>query len=312
MNRARLTLLSVGCAALLATKPAAVSAQEVGVSRDPASSCVMSIPDSALWRVTVYLQAEVRDSTDRPLLPGLDLLTQEVADSVRSSLGAAVDQLPNGEPTVTWRGTDASLLVEAYRDGRITSRLQTPEAPVDTDSYAESFRADDSASVQLLARALVSVSGNGDYFMIWPDGFERDSVAFRLVMHRPRVDSHGSVTPFEARQAFPLFRAGVPTEEPVVTKRRPHVNYPERLQERRVIGNLLMQFIVDTTGRAEMETVKDLWPSSKPRLTGELGGYYDSFRRAIVHALANATFEPARIGGCKVRQLVQMPFGFRM
>lgn len=307
MNATRLVLLSIGCATLSVTTPAGGRAQVSSMSLGSASSCLASISDSALRRVVVFVQAELIDSTDRPILPAIDLLTQEVADSVRASLGTARDSLPNGEPEVTWRGLDARLLVVARRDGRITSKLPTSEPSPSGDGERA-----DTAAAHVLAQALATIAGGDGYFMIWPDGFEPDSVAFHLVTHYPFVNSRGTVTSLRVRQAFPLFSVGMPPLDPVVTRQRPKVRYPRSLQMRGVIGNLLMSFIVDTTGRADMTTMKDIWPSSQPRLTGELGEYYESFWREVVRAIANTSFEPARVGGCKVKQLVQMPFGFRM
>jgi hypothetical protein len=302
MNPTRSVLLSIGCAVLFTAAPLVARAQETSAPRDSESSCLMSIPDSALRPVAVYVQAELVDSTERSILPGIDLLTQEVADSVRSSLGAAEDQLPSGEPAVTWRALDATLEAVVYRDGRFSSAVHQSE---------DSNRADTTAA-HLLARALAAVTANGGYFMIWPDGFEADSVAFRLAMHHPLVNGQGIVGTLSLRRAFALFSARVPTEEPVEVRRRVRPRYPEDLPEKGVSGNVIMQFIVDTTGRAEMATVKDLWPTSRPRLTGDKGKYYEDFRRSVIQSIARDRFEPARIGGCKVRQLVQMPFGFRL
>jgi hypothetical protein len=267
----------------------------------------MSIPDSALRRVVVYVQAELVDSTDQPMLPSIDLLTQEVADSVRASLGAAARQLPDGEPTVTWRALGTSLLVVVRRDGRIASELPTSEFYSSAD-----INRPDTAAVHLLTLAIAAMAADQRYYMVWPEGFERDSVAFRLVLHYPFVDGSGVSAPIQARQAFALFSVRVPKEERVVVKHQSTPKYPENFPEKGVTGDLIMQFVVDTTGRAEMTTVRDLWPPSRPRLTGEMGRYYEAFRRAVVQSIARDRFEPARIGGCKVRQRVEMPFGFKL
>lgn len=307
MNATRLVVLSIGCAALLATMFAAVRAQGNGIPRDASSSCLTSIPDSALRAVVVYVEAELVDSTDRPMLPSLDLLAQEVADSVRASLGAAARELPNGEPAVTWRALGTDLVVVVRRDGRIASRLPTSELTSSTD-----INRPDTSAAHLLALGIAAVAGDHLYFTVWPDEFKLDSVAFRLVLHYPLVNDSGVAAPIQARQAFALFTVRVPTEEPVTVKHQSTPKYPENFPEKGVTGDLIMQFIVDTTGRAEMVTVKDLWPPSRPRLTGELGRYYETFRRAVIQSISRDRFEPARIGGCKVRQLVQMPFGFRV
>jgi hypothetical protein len=291
--------LSIGCVVLLAGASTVARAQYISAP-DSASACLLSIPDSALLPVPVYAQAELVDSTDRPLLPGIDLLTQEVADRVRASLGATADQLPSAAPEVTWRALDGTLDVVLHRDGGVSSTVHR----------SEDFNRADTTAQQLLARALGVVAANGHYFMVWPEGFERDSVGFRVAMHYPMVNGQGVIGTLSLRQGFPLFSVPVPREEPVEVERNPKVEYPVWLIDRRVTGGVLLQFIVDTAGVADLSTVKDLWPASRPRPSGQTRQYYESFRRAIVRALPEARFKPARIGGCKVRQLVQMPFGF--
>lgn len=302
MRSTRSISLALGAVALLVAAPAVARAQKNDMLAASASSCLASIPDSLLHSVPVYVQAELVDSANRPILPGLDLLTQEVADSVRMSLGATADQLPNGEPAVTWTALDARVDVVLRRDGHVASTIH-----LDSESYRP-----DSAAALLLVRALAAVTGEDGYFMVWPEGYRSDSVAFRLETYYPMVSSRGDVGTLRLRQAFALFSVRVPTEEPVVPTRRFRPEYAEELQMNGVAGNVIMQFIVDTTGRAEMATVKDLWPSDRPRLTGVKGEYYETFRKAVVRSIARDRFEPARIGGCKVRQLVQMPFGFRL
>lgn len=302
MHATRSVSLTIGAVVLLATAPKAVRAQLSDVIGTPAPTCVASIPDSLLATVPVYLQAELVDSASKPLLPGIDLMTQEVADSVRALLGATEGELPNAEPALTWRALEARLVVTLGHDGRVHSAVHLSE---------DHYRPDAAAGV-LLARALAKVARNGQYFVIWPDGLALDSVVFRLEMRHPFVDGRGDVSTLTLRQAFALFSVRVPMSEPVVPTRVMHPEYADELWLNGVAGSLLMQFIVDTTGHAEMATVKDLWPSDRPRLTGDKGVFYERFRKAVVRSIALDRFEPARIGGCKVRQLVQMPFAFTL
>src|SRR6266480_1521625 len=74
--------------------------------------------------------------------------------------------------------------------------------------------------------------------------------------------------------------------------------YPDMLRSANVEGEVLAQFVVDTTGRAEMNTFKTLKSS------------HDLFTNAVKAALVNMRFYPAEVGGRKVKQLVQMPFVF--
>ncbi|MEO7084607.1 MAG: TonB family protein [Gemmatimonadaceae bacterium] len=76
--------------------------------------------------------------------------------------------------------------------------------------------------------------------------------------------------------------------------------YPDMLRSANVEGEVLAQFTVDTTGRAEMSTFKVLKST------------HDLFTNAVRASLPNMKFYPAEVGGRKVKQLVQMPFQFSL
>jgi protein TonB len=76
--------------------------------------------------------------------------------------------------------------------------------------------------------------------------------------------------------------------------------YPDMLKSANVEGEVLAQFVVDTTGRAEMNTFKVLKSS------------HELFTQAVRNALGNMKFYPAEIGGRKVKQMVQQPFTFAL
>jgi len=76
--------------------------------------------------------------------------------------------------------------------------------------------------------------------------------------------------------------------------------YPRELERTGVEGTVVVQFVVDTTGHAEMRTLKPVRPAD------------EHFLRAVVDALRIARFTPATVNGHKVRQLVQQTFEFRV
>jgi protein TonB len=76
--------------------------------------------------------------------------------------------------------------------------------------------------------------------------------------------------------------------------------FPEALRSAALEGEVRVQFVIDTSGRADMATLKIL--NSSHAL------FHESVRRALV----NARFSPAEFGGRKVRQIVQMPFVFSL
>src|SRR5690349_16755597 len=74
--------------------------------------------------------------------------------------------------------------------------------------------------------------------------------------------------------------------------------YPDMLRQAGVEGEVLAQFVVDTTGKAEPNSLKILKSS------------HDLFIQSVKNALPQMKFIPAEVGGRKVKQLVQQPFTF--
>lgn len=80
----------------------------------------------------------------------------------------------------------------------------------------------------------------------------------------------------------------------------PTPEYPEMLKSAGVEGQVLAQFVVDTSGRADISSFKVLKSD------------HESFTDAVKRALPRMRFYPAEIGGHKVKQLVQEPFVFNL
>ena len=76
--------------------------------------------------------------------------------------------------------------------------------------------------------------------------------------------------------------------------------YPSALSAAHVTGEVLVQFVVDTLGRPEVETFKVLKTTNEP------------FADAVRDVLPAMRFRPAEIHGRLVRQLVQQPFVFTL
>lgn len=74
--------------------------------------------------------------------------------------------------------------------------------------------------------------------------------------------------------------------------------YPEILKNAGVEGKVVVQFVIDTAGRADMSTFK-VTESSHPKFT-----------EAVTAAVRAARFLPAEVGGHRVRQQVLWPFNF--
>jgi protein TonB len=76
--------------------------------------------------------------------------------------------------------------------------------------------------------------------------------------------------------------------------------YPRVLELKGIEGSALVRFVVDTTGRADVESFRII--EETHRLFGQ----------AVRDALPRMKFRPAMMGDKKVRQLVEQPFGFRL
>lgn len=74
--------------------------------------------------------------------------------------------------------------------------------------------------------------------------------------------------------------------------------FPTMLRERGVGGRVLVQFVVDTTGRAEMSGLRIVEANDS------------LFAQSVRMVLPRYRFSPGEVGGQKVRTLVQMPFDF--
>jgi protein TonB len=88
--------------------------------------------------------------------------------------------------------------------------------------------------------------------------------------------------------------------EKQVAQQNVTLRYPDMLRSANVEGEVLAQFVVDTTGRVEPNSIKILKSS------------HDLFTNAVQQALRTARYYPAEIGGRKVKQLVQQPFNFTL
>jgi protein TonB len=105
----------------------------------------------------------------------------------------------------------------------------------------------------------------------------------------------GGIVPTDQSQTYFEFQV----EKPVVQAPGSAApRYPEILKSAGVEGEVLAQFIVDTTGRAETGSFKVLKTS------------HELFALAVKNALPGMRFLPAEVGGKRVKQLVQQPFVF--
>lgn len=74
--------------------------------------------------------------------------------------------------------------------------------------------------------------------------------------------------------------------------------YPEHLRDMGLIGEVMVQYVVDTLGRYEEGSMV------------VLGSTHEAFTAAVRNALPRMRFYPAEVGDRKVKMLVQQPFMF--
>lgn len=102
-------------------------------------------------------------------------------------------------------------------------------------------------------------------------------------------------TPTNSDQPYFEFQV----EKPALAREgNPNPKYPSMLESSRVEGDVLAQFVVDTSGRAEMSTFKILQASN------------ELFGSSLKSVLPSWRFYPAEAGGHKVKQIVQLPIKF--
>jgi TonB family protein len=109
-----------------------------------------------------------------------------------------------------------------------------------------------------------------------PPGLTRSVVDGREVLSGPRIQYEG-----------PALLSGPPLQ------------YPELLRHAGIEGRVIVQAIIDTTGRAEPASVKVI-ESPNP-----------GFDQAAINWVRRALFRPARVNGQAVRALMKMPIEFK-
>ena len=76
--------------------------------------------------------------------------------------------------------------------------------------------------------------------------------------------------------------------------------YPPAMIKAKIEGSVRVRFVVDTTGRADPESVVILKTTN------------DEFTAAVNEAIPRMAFTPAIIAGRRVRQMVEQSFGFKL
>ena len=152
-----------------------------------------------------------------------------------------------------------------------------------------------------------------------PKGFQVLRAPVKIDVKIPEIDLSKSVTneaDFSGKGVKGGLSTGVVGGTAIVTEQtyyefqvekqasaasgNPTPRYPEVLKSSGVEGEVLAQFTVLESGRADMDTFKIIRSSN------------DLFSASVKNVLPSLRFLPAEIGGRKVKQLVQLPFEFKI
>jgi TonB family protein len=270
---------------------------------DRSASCLARIPDSSLVPAVLYLHASEMidlDSTARLRVKEIDLFAQSVSERLRSLLHAGPGKLPVGEPVITWRTRERALRIIVDRDGRFVTRPPPSmrEGP-DLPGTIERSR--------LLAAAVDSLRADGELlaFTAGP----ADSVAFDLLLSPGTFGEFGKPTPPVMRVGFAVAALLMPVEDTVRVIDLPAPAYPLSQWRQGIEAVVILEFVVDTAGRADRATIRAV-PAAGLVAESYKQQAFEAFVNAARAAVERGQFEPARVGGCAVRQQVRLPFNF--
>lgn len=128
-----------------------------------------------------------------------------------------------------------------------------------------------------------------------------DSLVLALVMSSEVPANESSVEVFTFMFPPQPFYFDFQVERPALVREgNPAPRYPAHMMMEERNGDVLVQFVIDATGAADMQTLRVLRSN------------HESFTKAVRDVLPRYRFYPAEHQGCPVRMFVQMPFTFRM
>ncbi len=97
-----------------------------------------------------------------------------------------------------------------------------------------------------------------------------------------------------------LMRQGPIEQKPITLAKHVNYVYPRSAKLANQSGSALVQFVVDTTGKAKPESIVCMQAT------------YKDFAQAAIDAVKMMEFTPATLEGHKIEQLVQYPIDFRL
>lgn len=316
MRRARIPASAAVVLLLFGAPHAAAKAQPSIRDSLPAtlsrSVCRRVRPESAYARVPVFVYGEVADTLDRDARPVVDLAAQAVARYVRVIVWGSAARAAHEDSAGHLAPADSLLPSGALEGGvRVVARRGGTLTWSPTIPRFANGTAGDTAAARLLGRAIAIARDSSDFF-VSDDLIRGDSLVFDLKhVHQSVTGRDRVLGTIRVRNPAPVFTLPVLwVQAATVVPGTIRPNYPSEMQMRGFEGRVVLDFVIDSAGRADPATVRDLHPEVLAALAPELRDAYRQFVRVSRDAILRARFVPAMGGGCPVRQRVQQTIGY--
>lgn len=295
-------LTRVLVAAALALWPRLSLAQE---QRPATPACWESLPVADTVRVLFEVHAEEHRiwRNTHPADLSADYLTSlATAIAAHMRVPARVDSRVFGVNV----GKDSSKLAIRATHAAVTFKPQPDGRATSVHLYGVGASP---AWERALAQAVIDADSAGKLPPLPPGNYSKDftvevSAGARVQMEH-EVDTPASVPPHPgAGTRVPIGFAYVERyrldeiAQPIARTQR--VMFPAAGRRPGISDSVAMEFIVDETGRVEMD-----------RAT-LLTAHYTDFVNGVANALPRMRFDPARVGDCKLRSVVRQSFVFRV
>ncbi|MGH7633893.1 MAG: hypothetical protein ACRENC_09205 [Gemmatimonadaceae bacterium] len=289
-----MAVLCLAVPGVLAQQPGPDGADSASVS--DLRRCQDTLVPPNLPPLMVFQQAAPADTTPA-IVEQVDLVAQRIAATVRAAIGGTGDLVPRADSLGAWAGAPVRLPIVM-----VLHRTQPSSWRIDSASDTV-----DAKLTALYAGALRTIPPDS-LWMVWPDGYAPDSVAFRLLLHAALPHTRPAST---HSAMFALYSTTHIVEMPaVVMENQPLPYYPDDAEKHQVLGEVLLAFVIGRDGRADASTIRVLQPTADKLRTSPFAHYYREFVNSATSAVRKFRFYPARKGTCTIRQAVQYPFSF--
>jgi TonB family protein len=192
-----------------------------------------------------------------------------------------------------------------------TSRLTSPELPADTVKAWQQFVFSELDKPSRREYML------GNAILVQPFAADSTSIGYVLTVADTSGKSRQVVTDIDGMEEFldllakgaaaattltdaELARAGPVEQKPIALAKHVNFVYPRTAKLAGQSGSAVVQFVVDTLGRAKPESIMCTQAT------------YKDFADAAMAVVKTMEFTPATIEGHKIEQLVQYPIDFKL